>query len=373
MNASDRGAVFEAGGFAAADLDPGSTRTDPAQPSLQLPRLILHLPLDSIQESSPTQTRQQPFDPAQNEEDARLLASIRSHGVLEPVMVQRISPPGPACAYRLVFGHRRCAAAATAGLSHLPALIANTDDPVELLTLAENTGTRPLSPYERALALDHLQRSMPDRSLRTLARETGLSPSTVSNLLRAYRESTPHLRSLFAAGMDARAVVELGPRFHSLSESRQAELARTLQGRSRAAVRALLADRDQAPSPETAQVPCPAPREETPLPDPADPDTLATLSRQTGAAPDQAREILEAARAAHSTLPVVQLLCLCAGHGTLPDRPEGLIPTAHAELEQPAATRLLRDHLQLRARLHTHLARLDPGPGRSLLRQALGG
>lgn len=376
MGSADRASLLETSGLSASDLDQIPAPSAPARPNLQLQRLILNLPLQAIQGSSPAQPRQAGFDPEAQEEDAELLASIQEHGVLEPVMVQRTSAPGPDSTFRLVFGHRRCAAATQAGMTHVPALIANPEDPVDLLTLAENTGTLPLSPYERALALEHLHRLEPGQSLRELARRTGLSPSSVSNLLRAYRDSTPPLRSLFASGLDARAVVELQPLFQSLPEPQQVELARDLPGTSRAHIRELL---DRLSEGQTLKQALHT--EKTPalssLPNPAKtpPDVkleVSELVRQTGASCEQVQDLLHTLPPEHITLPAVQLLCLASARGPLPGSPGECWKTAVALLSDPVTARLLQDHLRLRMRLQTRLNSEPAGPARSLLELALG-
>jgi transcriptional regulator with XRE-family HTH domain len=65
-----------------------------------------------------------------------------------------------------------------------------------------------------------------------LAKRAGISQGAVSNLLKAYEESTPALRGLFAEGTDARTIVELQSAFAGLPEKDQAGLADRLRGAS---------------------------------------------------------------------------------------------------------------------------------------------
>lgn len=85
----------------------------------------------------------------EDEEIRELAASIKSIGVLEPVIVT--SKEG---IYTLVAGHRRIAACAFAGLSVIPAIIRSDDKAIAAeVSLAENFFRRDLSPVELASAI----------------------------------------------------------------------------------------------------------------------------------------------------------------------------------------------------------------------------
>ena len=85
---------------------------------------------------------------------AQLEDSIRRHGVLQPVLV---TPDGDE-RYRLIAGHRRIAAATTAGLSEIPAIVRPVDDDTRGLDLAlvENIARQDLNPVEEAVAFRRL-------------------------------------------------------------------------------------------------------------------------------------------------------------------------------------------------------------------------
>jgi ParB family chromosome partitioning protein len=127
---------------------------------------------------NPDQPRRR-FDEAELE---RLAASIRRHGVLQPVVVRR-APPGAAKPYELVVGERRWRAAQRAGRASIPALVQDVE-PSELLEVAlvENVQRRDLNPIELAhafralLAAGHTQDEVGER--------VGLDRSTVANHLR---------------------------------------------------------------------------------------------------------------------------------------------------------------------------------------------
>jgi ParB family chromosome partitioning protein len=78
---------------------------------------------------------------------ADLAASIKSRGLLQPVIVRRTAD-----GYRLLAGERRYRAAMLAGLDRVPALIRDGDDDLEI-ALIENLQREDLSPLEEAEAL----------------------------------------------------------------------------------------------------------------------------------------------------------------------------------------------------------------------------
>ncbi len=78
---------------------------------------------------------------------ADLAASIKTRGLLQPIVVRR-TPDG----YRLLAGERRYRAATMAGLDRVPALIREGDDDLEI-ALIENLQREDLSPLEEAEAL----------------------------------------------------------------------------------------------------------------------------------------------------------------------------------------------------------------------------
>ena len=233
----DRSTVQELGGLELADLGKSRTEAREVSPGARLERPIMQVRLDQIAGDSPFQSRETTFDPSAYAEDAELLASVQECGVLEPIMLVRDGASGQTPIYNVVFGHRRRAAAQMAGKETVPAIIARSGDDRGILTLAENTGGRKLSSYERAVALTRLREERPNLTQVALAEKMGVSQGTVSNLLAAYEASTPALRGLFAEGMDPRAVVELQQTFAKLGEKEQVKLAAELRGASQRTVR----------------------------------------------------------------------------------------------------------------------------------------
>lgn len=84
-----------------------------------------------------------------------LAASIRSHGIINPItVVQDIQNPGK---YRVVAGFRRFAAARKAGLGEIPChVISSSGMGLEEVALTENISRLEMTPYEECKAVQHL-------------------------------------------------------------------------------------------------------------------------------------------------------------------------------------------------------------------------
>ncbi|MDQ2691464.1 MAG: ParB/RepB/Spo0J family partition protein, partial [Chloroflexota bacterium] len=109
---------------------------------------ITHIPVDSI-ERNPRQPREK-FD---SQELDNLAASIREHGVIQPLIVS----PGDNGIYILVAGERRLHAARKAGLTTVPVVIRHaTDQQLLELALIENIQRADLNALEEAEAYQQL-------------------------------------------------------------------------------------------------------------------------------------------------------------------------------------------------------------------------
>jgi ParB family chromosome partitioning protein len=140
------------------------------------PAGIRNIPLDRIS-PNPDQPRMT-FD-----EDALhdLAASIREHGVLQPVLVR---PTAEAQRYQLVAGERRWRAARGAGLTEIPALIEQLDDETALeIGIIENLQREDLSPLEEAMIYDRMTHDH-GYSVRKLAQKLGKDKGYIENRLR---------------------------------------------------------------------------------------------------------------------------------------------------------------------------------------------
>lgn len=126
--------------------------------------------------SNPDQPRRQMDKLALDE----LTRSVKSHGVLQPIIVVRHGNKG----YRVVAGERRWRAAKAAGLNNIPAIVRSLKELEEVeLALIENIQRVDLSPLEQALAVYKLQHQF-SLKLEDVATKLGKAPSTISNLSR---------------------------------------------------------------------------------------------------------------------------------------------------------------------------------------------
>ncbi len=123
-----------------------------------------------------------PFQPRRNfagPEFDELVASVRRHGVLQPVMVR---PKGTG--YELVAGERRWRAAKDAGLVAIPAVVKDVGDREMLeIALIENLKREDLNPIERAMAYRRLADEF-QMTQDQVAEAVGSSRPAVANTLR---------------------------------------------------------------------------------------------------------------------------------------------------------------------------------------------
>ena len=121
----------------------------------------------------------QPRKTFQNESLKELAASIKEHGVIQPVIVHRIGTN-----YGLIAGERRWRAARLAGLKTVPALVKEVTKR-ELIeqALIENIQREDLNPLEAAEAYKRLQDEF-KLTQEDLAKRVGKERSTVTNFLR---------------------------------------------------------------------------------------------------------------------------------------------------------------------------------------------
>ena len=130
--------------------------------------------LDRIR-PNPHQPRQH-FDEA---ELATLTASVREHGVLQPVLVAETVE-----GYQLVAGERRLRAARAAGLERIPAIVRQLTEQAQLeIALVENLQREDLDPIEAARGFRRLIDEF-GFTLEEIAARVGRARSTVANTLR---------------------------------------------------------------------------------------------------------------------------------------------------------------------------------------------
>ena len=136
---------------------------------------VLQAPVESIARN-PRQPRVQ-FDAGELEE---LAASIREHGVIQPLIVS----PGKGGSFVLIAGERRLQAAKKAGLKTVPVIMRQASDRQHLeLALIENVQRADLGPLEEAEAYQHLVQDF-GLSQEQVAERVGKSRVAVTNTLR---------------------------------------------------------------------------------------------------------------------------------------------------------------------------------------------
>ncbi len=132
------------------------------------------LPVDRIQPG-----RYQPRSTMDADKLKELSDSIRSQGVVQPVIVRPLDE-----GYELIAGERRWRAAQMAGLRDIPAVIRQVSDEMTVaMALIENIQREDLNPLEESVALKRLidEFSMTHQQA---AEAVGRSRASVSNLLR---------------------------------------------------------------------------------------------------------------------------------------------------------------------------------------------
>jgi len=204
MSASSRGlgrgldALFKGN-----ELDTASSENDKA-PSTLLVRQL---------RANPNQPRKHFTDEALEE----LASSIRSQGVLQPLLV-RPQNDGTEEYYEIVAGERRWRASKLAGIREVPVVIKELSDLETLAVgLIENLQREDLNPMEEALGMHELKEKFA-LSQEDLAKKLGKSRSAIANTLRllqldeqarkyvqAGQLSAGHARALLAVDEDMRA------------------------------------------------------------------------------------------------------------------------------------------------------------------------
>ncbi|MBG0777329.1 MAG: ParB/RepB/Spo0J family partition protein [Desulfovibrionaceae bacterium] len=114
---------------------------------------------------------------------AELAESIRSQGVLQPILVRSVRTDDGQ-RFEIVAGERRWRASQLAGLKEMPALVRDLSDEESLaIALIENLQREDLNPIEEALGLKELQQRF-GLNQETLAKRIGKSRPAVANTMR---------------------------------------------------------------------------------------------------------------------------------------------------------------------------------------------
>ncbi len=142
---------------------------------------LANLPLDLLQRG-----KFQPRVDMRAETLSELADSIRSQGLVQPILVRPVGGrnPGESQRYEIIAGERRWRAAQMAGLAQIPAVIRDVpDENAVSMALIENIQREALNPLEEAGALSRLIEEF-GMTHQAAAESVGRSRAAVSNLLR---------------------------------------------------------------------------------------------------------------------------------------------------------------------------------------------
>jgi ParB family chromosome partitioning protein len=142
---------------------------------------LASLPLDLL-----TRGKYQPRVDMRPESLSELADSIKSQGLVQPILVRPLPRPtlGESQRYEIIAGERRWRAAQMAGLAEIPAVIRDVADEVAVvMALIENIQRENLNPLEEARALLRLIEEF-GLTHQAAAEAVGRSRAAVSNLLR---------------------------------------------------------------------------------------------------------------------------------------------------------------------------------------------
>jgi len=167
-------------GQIAAARPPATASTAAASATPATQDELRHLPLDVLQRG-----RYQPRVDMRTESLQELADSMRSQGVIQPIVVRPLPGLGGAAPrYEIIAGERRWRAAQLANLSSIPAVVRRVPDEAAIaMALIENIQRENLNPLEEARALDRLIREF-NVTHQQAADVVGRSRAAVSNLLR---------------------------------------------------------------------------------------------------------------------------------------------------------------------------------------------
>jgi ParB family chromosome partitioning protein len=149
-------------------------KIEASQKSAALGREIMDVAIEDI-----TPNPQQPRESFLHEEMEDLIASIKEHGILQPLVISPIES-----GYELIAGERRWRAAKMAGLRTVPAIVRGVKEQEKLeLALIENIQRQDLNPLEEARAYKRLVDEF-SLTQEQVAKKVGKSRPQVANHIR---------------------------------------------------------------------------------------------------------------------------------------------------------------------------------------------
>lgn len=164
---------------------------------------LLTLPVESL-----VPGKYQPRTRMDTEALAELAESIRSQGLMQPILARAV----PGGRYEIIAGERRWRACQLAGLKEVSVLVREVPDEAALkMALIENIQRENLNPLEEAQGLQRLIHEF-SMTHQTAAESVGRSRAAVTNLLRLLQLAKPVQAMLMAGDLDmghARALLPL--------------------------------------------------------------------------------------------------------------------------------------------------------------------
>jgi len=156
--------------------------------------LVRQAPVEAIREN-----RNQPRTVFDEQALDELAASIRQHGLIQPLIVSETADGG----YELIAGERRLRAARRAGLSEVPVIVKDaTPQQVLEIALVENVQRADLNPLEEGLAYQTLKDEF-GLTDDEIARRVGKSRVAVVNTRRLIRLVAPARQALLDGALSA--------------------------------------------------------------------------------------------------------------------------------------------------------------------------
>jgi ParB family chromosome partitioning protein len=141
-----------------------------------------------------------------------LAESIKAQGIMQPILVRRLTSGPNDGKYEIIAGERRFRAAKLAGLDSVPVLVRDVpDESAAAMSLIENIQREDLNPLEEAQGLQRLVKEF-GLTHELAAQAVGRSRSAASNLLRLLNLADPVQTMLMAGDIDmghARALLAL--------------------------------------------------------------------------------------------------------------------------------------------------------------------
>ena len=144
-------------------------------------KILTETPKEAIINVKISELRSNPYQPRQvfDEEALKeLAASIKEHGVFQPIIIKK-SIKG----YEIIAGERRVKASQMAGLEEIPAIVRDfTDEEMMEIALLENLQRENLNPMEESRAYKKLLETL-QITQEELAKKLGKSRSYITNMI----------------------------------------------------------------------------------------------------------------------------------------------------------------------------------------------